>query len=109
MDIGIIVDISCRLILGAVGAFLAIMLWSKTHNIAWLLIVLGTILNYVNIAYSVLSIFGVEFLPTPYIGSKDLIGLILGWFPQVFYIAALLVMVWRKYRRFTGPSSGTLV
>jgi len=98
MDSGQLVYILCRLSLGALAAFLAIMLWSKTRDIAWMLIVIGTIAAYVETVYAILNIFGIsggEFIT---IGSVPLISIILPSLPTVFFITAFAVMVVRKYR-----------
>jgi len=43
MDVGEVMLISSRLAFGAVASFLAIVLWSKTRDVAWMLIVIATI------------------------------------------------------------------
>ncbi len=53
MDAGEIIYISSQLVTGALAAFFAIMLWSKTRDVAWMLIVIGAITAYVNTVYSI--------------------------------------------------------
>jgi hypothetical protein len=97
MDAGIIVDTVSRLVIGAAAAFLAIMLWSKTHDLGWMFIVVGTILNYVDIVYSALSIFGINTLIAPKIGSRPVLAIVLSVLPELSYIAAFFIMVRRKF------------
>jgi hypothetical protein len=108
MDAGQLVFAFSRLILGALAAFFAIMLWSKTRDAAWMLIVIGVIVAYIGIVHSVLEIPGVaEILGiaeiaaynTLFIGSVSLVTILLPALSMVFFIAALLVMVIRQRRR----------
>ena len=99
MDSGQIVYIISRLSLGAMASFLAIMLWSKTRDVAWMLIVIGTIAAYVETVYSILNLFGISGGRFITIGSVPLISIVLPCLPVIFFIAAFAVMVIRKYRR----------
>jgi len=99
MDSGQVIYIFSRLGLGAMASFFAIMLWSKTRDIAWMLMVIGTIAAYVEIVYSILNIFGISGGNILVIGSVPLMSILLPSLPTIFFIAALMVMVVRKYRR----------
>ena len=99
MDLGQTIYILSRLILGALASFFAIMLWSKTRDVAWMLMVIGTIAAYVETVYSILNIFGISGTNVLTIGSMSLMSILLPSLPTVFFIATLLVMVIRKYRR----------
>jgi hypothetical protein len=98
MDIGEILYISSRLILGALAAFFAIMLWSKTRDVAWMLMVIGAIAAYAEIVYSILGMFGITQGSSFLVGSIPLATLVLSNLPTGFFIAAFLVMVIRKFR-----------
>ena len=99
MDSGQIVYILSRLSLGALASFLAIILWSKTRDIAWMLIVIGTIAAYVETVYSILDLFGIGSSTIFNIGSVPLMAIMLPCLPTIFFIAAFGVMVARKFRR----------
>ena len=99
MDYGQIIYILSRLILGALASFFAIMLWSKTRDIAWMLMVIATIAAYVETVYAILNLFGIEGGRFFVIGSVPFISILLPCLPTVFFIAAFVVMVVRKYRR----------
>ena len=97
MEAGQNIIIISRLVLGALASFLAIMLWSRTRDAAWILVIIGTILAYVDTVYSILlrlGLVGVSFN----IGSISFLSILLPGLPTVFFIAALSVMVLRKYR-----------
>ena len=97
MDLGQQIYILSRLILGALAAFLAIMLWSRTRDAAWMLVVIGTIASYAELVYSILVIFGM--IGGPLIGTMPLMSILLPCLPLVFFCSALAVMVSRKYYR----------
>ncbi|MDR1210956.1 MAG: hypothetical protein LBK40_01860 [Spirochaetaceae bacterium] len=99
MEIGEIVYIVSRLALGALAAFFAIVLWSKTRDVAWMLMVAGAIAAYVETVYAILKIFGIAGEELFTFGSVSLVSLILTNLPTVFFIAAFVVMIARKSRR----------
>jgi hypothetical protein len=99
MDIGEILYLSSRLFLGSLASFLAIMLWSKTRDVAWMLMIIGTIAAYAEIVYTILGLFGIATGTALLAGSVPIPALILSNLPTGFFIAAFLVMVIRKYYR----------
>ncbi|MDR2303420.1 MAG: hypothetical protein LBE10_02390 [Treponema sp.] len=99
MDIGELVFIVSRLVLGALASFFAIMLWSKTRDIAWMLMVIGTIAAYVEIVYSILELFGITEGDTFTLGSVPVTSIVLPCLRMVFFIGAFIIMVARKYGR----------
>jgi hypothetical protein len=98
MDSGQILFVTSRLILGALASFFAIMLWSKTRDAAWMLVVIGTIAGYVEIVYSILGLFGITRGDTLLIGSVPAAAIILPALHISFFIAAFMVMVIKLYR-----------
>jgi len=98
MDAGEVLFIVSRLTTGALAAFFAIMLWSKTRDIAWMLMVIGTIAAYVETVYSILSLFGLIGTQLS-IGSVPVASILLPNLRTGFFIAAFVVMVVRKFRR----------
>jgi hypothetical protein len=98
MDTGQIIYTLSRLILGALASFFAIMLWSKTRDVAWMLMVIGTIAAYVETVYTILNLFGIG-SGILVIGSVSFMSILLPCLPTLFFLTALAVMVFRKYRR----------
>ena len=88
-----------RLILGAMAAFFAIVLWSKTRDIAWMLLAIGALAMYIEIVYSILEFLGIASVNAVLIGSISLAAIVLPVLRMVFCIAAFLVMVVRQYRQ----------
>jgi hypothetical protein len=98
MDSGQTVFIITQLSLGAVCTFLAIMLWSRTRDAAWMLIIIGVIFLYIEIIHSILGLYGMggaDFFP---VGSVPIISFILPVLRMVFLIAGFLMMVIRSFR-----------
>jgi len=90
--------ILCRLVLGAISSFLAILLWSRTRDAAWIFVIISAIITYVEIIYSILNLLGVigqNILPE---NAALIISILLSCMPIVFIIAAFSVMALRKYR-----------
>jgi len=98
MEQGQILLIMSQLGFGAVAAFLAIMLWSRTRNAAWMLIIIGAIVAYIEIVYYVLEMFGMNF-NILFIGSVPIVSFILPLLRMFFFIAAFLVMIIRHSRQ----------
>jgi hypothetical protein len=99
VDTGELVYISSRLVLGALASFFAIMLWAKTRDVAWMLMVIGTIAAYIETIYSILSLLGISGGGRVSMDPITAASLVLPNLPTVFFIIAFLVMVVRKYRR----------
>jgi hypothetical protein len=99
MDAGEIIYITSRLVLGALSSFFAIMLWSKTRDVAWMLVVIGTIAAYIETVYSILDMFGITRGDTFVIGSVPVAAIVLPSLRTAFFIIAFLIMVVRKYGR----------
>ena len=85
-----------RFSLGAIATFLAILLWSKTRDTAWMLIVVGTITYYGEIVFSALESFGIIRLDVLKIGEVAVFPIVLANLPILFFILAFLVMVVRR-------------
>ena len=96
MDLGQLIYIICRLFLGALATFLAILLWSRTRDTAWMLIIIGTIVAYGESIYYIVNLLGVDNKDL-FIGSMPLLSILLPCLPVVFFTAAFAVMVFRKY------------
>ena len=98
MDTGEILFIISRLTTGALAAFFAIMLWSKTRDVAWMLMVIGTIVAYVETVYSILVLFGITGTQLS-IGSIPVAAILLPNLRTSFFVASFVIMVVRKLRR----------
>lgn len=50
---------SSRLLFGAFATFCAILLWSRTRDLAWTFVIVGTIVSYTGIVWETLAAFGI--------------------------------------------------
>ena len=88
-----------RLFLGAVATFFAILLWSRTRDLAWILVVIGVLVGYVDTVYTTLEEFGIVGMDFVRVGGVAIFPVVLANVPLVFYIAAFAVMISRKRYR----------
>jgi len=96
MDAGQTIYIFSQLILGAIAAFLAIILWPKIRDAAWMLIIFGTIVVYIETVYSILKIFGISADEILVVASVPLISFILPTIRTLFFIIAFTIMIFKQ-------------
>jgi len=99
MDAGQTVYIASQLILGAAASFLAILLWPKTRDASWMLIIIGVIITYIETVYSILKVFGIGIDDSLHIGSVPVIPFILPTLRMMLFISAFVVMLYRQSRQ----------
>ncbi|WP_428770798.1 hypothetical protein V1L52_02875 [Treponema sp. HNW] len=89
-----------KLVLGGIAAFLAIFLWSKTREAAWIAVIAGTVTSYAGLVYNVLIVFGitVEKSAVPSIAGISLITLLFTVIPQLFFIAGFIIALVSRRR-----------
>ena len=90
-----IIFFTIKLILGGLIAFLAIMLWSRTRDLAWMLLVLAAVTGYSALVYDLLLQLGfVTSREIMLLGNElPLIKLILSIVPSLFVILAFIRML----------------
>ncbi|MDR2660363.1 MAG: hypothetical protein LBC27_10340 [Spirochaetaceae bacterium] len=96
MDSGSLVMIITRLFFSAVAAVFAIIIWSRTRDAAWMLIVLGTVSTYAETVYSILGVFGLTQNLFPAIGSVPVIAILVSCLPSIFFIAAFCAFLAKR-------------
>lgn len=84
-----------RLALGGIVAFLAILLWSKTRDAAWMSLVAGVVTQYAGIVYSMLVDLGIVLRGGPVVLGIPLLTLLFTCVPTLFYIIAFILMLIR--------------
>lgn len=55
---GIVFSLLVRLVLGAIASALAILAWTRTRSLSWILIIAGILAGYAGTLYSALRVFG---------------------------------------------------
>jgi uncharacterized membrane protein len=98
MDTGQAIYIFSQLILGAAAAFLAILLWPKIRETAWLLVIFGAIVAYIETVYSILQKFGITGNEYIIFGSMPLVSFVLPSVRMIFFIVAFAIMVYKQSR-----------
>jgi len=98
MDTGQAIYIFSQLILGAAAAFLAILLWPRTREAAWLLVIFGAVISYIETVYLILKIFGIAGEELIVFGSIPLISFILPSIRMIFFIVAFAIMIYKQSR-----------
>ncbi|MFP3959632.1 MAG: hypothetical protein ACLFUM_02085 [Spirochaetaceae bacterium] len=91
-----VVLILSRLVLGAVATFLAIILWSRTRDPAWMLIVIGIIVAYGEVLFTTLERFGMVDMSAVTVYGISVFRLLVTNLPTVFFILAFAVMIVRR-------------
>ena len=91
-----LVYIVSRLAVGALAAFLAILLWSGTRDLSWMFIVMGTILFYAEIIYTTFGMFGLVTLDVEVIPGIIGIETILSNAPLLCYSIGFIIMIRRS-------------
>ncbi len=85
-----------KLVMGGFTAFLAIMLWSKTRDPAWMSLVAGVVTSYAGIVYEMLNGFGLVVAQGFTIAGIPLATLLFSVIPSLFYITAFIMMLIRN-------------
>jgi hypothetical protein len=96
MDMVTFAQEAAHLVLGAFATFCAILLWSRTRDMAWTFIIIGAIVSYADIVLATLRTFGIlgedllryHGIPVLQIALADL--------PPLFIGIGFLVAVVRK-------------
>ena len=92
------ISILVKLLVGAVGTFCAILLWSKSRDVAWVLVVIGVLVSYAGIIFDTLDRFGLvvwdEFVVLGLPGFA-LIQAVLTNLPMLLYSIAFVVVLAR--------------
>jgi len=96
MNTGDTVLLVSRLATVAVAAFLAILLWSRTRDLAWMLIVIGVIASYADILFGLLVQLGLVDESRYHLFGIPVGQILLTNLPYLFLCSALLVMIARK-------------
>ena len=81
---------------GALATFFAIVLWPRTRDAAWMLVILGTIFQYGLTIYQVLELVGVAKLQLGNEIADALVRSLMLNVPLILYTVGFLVMIRRK-------------
>ena len=85
-----------KLALGGIAAFLAIMLWSRTRDAAWMCIVAGAVTGYAGMVYELLEKLGIILAGTVQLHGIPVSSLLFALVPGLFIILGFILMLVRK-------------
>jgi hypothetical protein len=88
-----------KLVLGAVATFLAILVWSRTREAAWVLVVSAVIASYAGIVYSALKTFGIVTEDALVVSGIPVAELVAQDLPELLFIAAFAAFLIRRRGR----------
>ena len=84
-----------KLALSGIAAFLAIALWSKTRDAAWMSLVAGAITGYAGMVFDLLVKLGIIIAGGVQITGIPLSTLLFTVIPSLFFILAFMLMLHR--------------
>ncbi len=90
------IALGVELVVGAVATFLAILLWSRTRDVAWMFVVIGTIVHYASVVFEGLAILGALDLDAVVVGGVSVGRVVLAAAPMSFFVVAFAIMLSRK-------------
>jgi len=88
-----------RLGVGALGTFFAILLWSQTRDPAWVLVIIGALLSYVEVVFTTLESFGIVASELFNLSGFPVLRIALANLPMALLACAFIVMVARRRPR----------
>ena len=87
---------SSHLLFGAFATFCAILLWSRTRDMAWTFVIVGTIVSYAGIVYGTLATFGIIDEATFALRGVPVVRIALADLPPLFLGIGFIVAVVRR-------------
>jgi hypothetical protein len=81
------------LVLSGVVAFTAIMLWSLIREPAWMLVIIGMVIRFGDVAFQTLHRFGIISVIDVRIGDISLFWMLMRATPLVFIIVGIITMI----------------
>lgn len=90
-----VIILAIELLTGFLAALTALLLWSKTRDTAWLLMVLGVVFLYLKSLVKVLYEFGFVIYERYYLYNIDVVELSLNILPFIFFFFGLITFLFR--------------
>ena len=88
-----------HLLLGAFATFCAILLWSRTRDMAWTFVIIGVIVSYADIVMATLRSYGLLGPEPQLAGGVPIIRILLANIPLLFLGVGFLVAFSRRRTR----------
>jgi hypothetical protein len=98
MDIAAFSQTMSHLVLGAFATFCAILLWSRTRDMAWTFVIIGAIVSYADIALATLRSFGILGEDLVRYQGIPVLQILLSNIPLLFFGIGFLIAASRRGR-----------
>lgn len=95
--------LASRLLVTALATFLAIAVWSRSRDGAWMLLVVGVLAGYTDILYSLLLQYGLVPADRPALAGQPILPILFVNLPWLFFSAAFIVLLRRRRRQPRQP------
>ncbi len=95
MEHGEVILYIIKLALSGIAAFLAIALWSKTRDAAWMSLVAGAVTGYAGMVFELLVKMGIVIADGIQLAGIPLSSLLFAIIPTLFFILAFILMLRR--------------
>ena len=99
MSAGLFIWLVSRFAVAGIMTFLAIILWSRTRDVAWMLIVIGAVSSYADLLFDLFVRTGLLDENRLQVLGLPLARMIFSNLAYLFMSAAFIVMIFRKSRR----------
>jgi hypothetical protein len=96
MELVDLVVLLSRLGTGAIATFFAILLWSQTRDVSWVMVIIATLIFYVEIVFTTLERFGIVTADFFNVSGFPVLHIVLTNLPLVFLIFAFISMLAKK-------------
>ncbi len=96
MDIQQFIVEASRFLFGAFATFCAILLWSRTRDMAWTLVIVGAITSYAAIVYEALVQFGVVEAGAFQVAGMPIVSVLLADLPPLFLGIGFIIAAVRR-------------
>jgi hypothetical protein len=87
---------SLHLLFGAFATFCAILLWSRTRDMAWTFVIVGAIVSYAGIVYGTLATFGIIDEAAFALRGVPVVRIVLADLPPLFLGIGFIIAVARR-------------
>ncbi len=91
-----VIVVLVRLGMGSIATFLAILVWSRTRDTAWIFVVIAMILQYGEIVFTTLELFGLARGEVVVTAGVPLVEIVLHTLPLLALAVAFAIVVARR-------------
>jgi len=98
MNVGLSVWLVTRFAVAGIMTFLAIVLWSRTRDVAWMLMVIGAVSSYADVLFDLFVRTGIVDEESLALFGLPLARMVFSNLPYLFMSTAFVVMIVRKSR-----------